>query len=224
MADWGARELLILAGLCFKATGFLIRDELLLRLFVVAGIACDLTYYALSGPGLPPSALSNAVLIVINLGVLTRILFERTTIAMTPREKRLFHALGNLTPGQFRRLARLGRFEIAAADTVILTEGEATGNLYFVEEGQYLVGRGARHVAVAGPAFLGEIAFLRGAPASATVTLPVGTAYVVWPVDRLRPALARKTALRNALISRLASDMARKLADSMPDAAESAGT
>jgi hypothetical protein len=69
------------------------------------------------------------------------------------------------------------------------------------------------------PAFAGEIAFRNGVGASATVTLPPGTDYMVWSVADLRKLSRRNRALGNALIARFSLDLAQKVTNSFPTGA-----
>ena len=101
----------------------------------------------------------------------------------------------------------------------ILTEGEVPANLYYVEGKGFELRKGEFLAKVDSPAFAGEIAFLNGVAASATVTLPPGTDYVVWSVADLRKVSRRNRALGNALIARFSLDLAQKVTNSFPTGA-----
>lgn len=212
-------ESLVVISLLFKGLGYLVRDELLLRVLVTIGIICDVIFYALQPIPLLPPVISSLILIAINLGILVIVILERTTLAMTDREKRLFSAFDTLSPGQFRKLKRLGRFSTTAERTEILTEGEVPTSLYYVEGAAFELKKGEFLAKVDSPAFAGEIAYLTGGPASATVTLPPGTDYTVWSVADLRKLGRRNRALANALIARFSLDLAQKVTNSFPTGA-----
>lgn len=207
---------LIYLGLALQVSGFLVREELLLRVLVASGIFCDLLFFALQTPPILPSVFSNAVLIVVNIAILCVIVMERTTITMTPRQKRLFQALGSLTPGQFRRLMRLGEWHEATEETTLVREGAQVLNVCFVEGEAFFLQKGTEVARGEGPAFIGEVAFLRGSRASASVYVPAGTPYVTWPVAKLQPLLDKSPALRNGLMTAMARDLATKVALSLP--------
>lgn len=213
MGEWA---FLIYLGLLLQVSGFLVREELLLRVLVAAGICCDLAFFALQTPPIWPSVMSNAVLVVVNIAILLVIIMERTTITLAPREKRLFAALGTLTPGQFRRLVKRARFHDASERTELMREGAQARSLFFVESGQFFLEKGGDVAAAQGPAFIGEIAFLRNCPASASVFINAETPYVEWPRETLDPLLARSQPLRNAVMTAVARDMAEKVARSLP--------
>jgi hypothetical protein len=212
-------ESLVVISLLFKGLGFLVRDELLLRLLVTAGIICDVFFYALQPVPILPPVISSLILISINLGILVVLILERTTLAMSDREKRLFAAFDTLTPGQFRKLKRMGRFHTTTGRTEILTEGEVPATLYYIESAGFELKKAEFLAKVDKPAFAGEIAYLSGSAASATVTLPPGTDYMVWSVADLRKLSRRNRALGNALIARFSLDLAQKLTHSFPTGA-----
>ena len=212
-------ESLVVISLLFKGLGFLVRDELLLRLLVTAGIICEVFFYALQPVPILPPVISSLILISINLGILVVLILERTTLAMSDREKRLFAAFDTLTPGQFRKLKRMGRFHTTTGRTEILTEGEVPATLYYIESAGFELKRAEFLAKVDKPAFAGEIAYLSGSAASATVTLPPGTDYMVWSVADLRKLSRRNRALGNALIARFSLDLAQKLTHSFPTGA-----
>jgi hypothetical protein len=218
--EWLFRlESLVVISLLFKGLGFLVRDELLLRLLVTAGIICDVFFYALQPVPILPPVISSLILISINLGILVVLILERTTLAMSDREKRLFAAFDTLTPGQFRKLKRMGRFHTTTGRTEILTEGEVPATLYYIESAGFELKKAEFLAKVDKPAFAGEIAYLSGSAASATVTLPPGTDYMVWSVADLRKLSRRNRALGNALIARFSLDLAQKLTHSFPTGA-----
>ena len=212
-------ESLVVISLLFKGLGFLVRDELLLRLLVTAGIICDVFFYALQPVPILPPVISSLILISINLGIVVVLILERTTLAMSDREKRLFAAFDTFTPGQFRKLKRVGRFHTTTGRTEILTEGEVPATLYYIESAGFELKKADFLAKVDNPAFAGEIAYLNGSVASATVTLPPGTEYMVWSVADLRKLSRRNRALGNALIARFSLDLAQKLTHSFPTGA-----
>jgi len=93
-------------GLGLKMCGFLIRDELKLRLLVAMGLLCDLLFYSLIDTRIILPIASTALLASINIVLLVLIVFERTTWRMSVADKALFAHFTTLTPGQFRRLPR----------------------------------------------------------------------------------------------------------------------
>lgn len=207
---------LLFCGLFFNATGFLIRDELLLRLLVVCGTCFQIAFYALQNPPIFESVLTNMVLIAINLVLITIIVLERSTLFMTQPEKDAFEQFKTLTPGQFRRINRRAEWLTAEADTEVLKEGEPSGMLYFLDTPEFGIIKEGQNYKATGPAFAGEIMLLLGGTASATVIVPKGAVYACWPVASLRKAMRSSQSLENALVARFSHDLADKVRRSVP--------
>lgn len=207
---------LIFVGLVFKVLGFVARDELWLRSLVVAGLICDVIFYALHNPPVWQSVLANTTLVAVNFVLLVIILSERSTFGMSARDKQIYKAFQTLTPGQFKRVINLADHHLAETQTQVLTEGIASDRLFFLEtDGFILEKQGVRYPAK-GPGFIGEIVFLQGGVASASVFVPQGARYVSWSVDDLKRLMKRRQPISNALVARFSADLAVKLAQSVP--------
>jgi hypothetical protein len=209
-------ETLILLGLLLTVIGLLSRDEMVMRGLVLTGVFLDVVYFALLPTPLAsvPATISVLCGLVLAGGYL--VVRERSTLGLTAREKRLFEAYRTLTPGQFRKLNRLGRTYRTTAQTDIIIEARQPKDLFYIEGFRFNVAKSGQAAEARGPAFAGEIAFLTGNPASATVTLPPGTPYTAWSVAELERLMRRNAALRNALTARFSLDLAVKVAASMP--------
>jgi len=207
---------ILLIGLGLQGVGFLARDELYLRIFVAAGLGVALVYYLWQPFTIIGPTVANSVFLLINLVLICIIVLERTTLSMSERDKRFYQQFQTLTPGQFRRINRLADWHIAEADKVILTEGEASDILYYIDAPAFAIVKQGKRYAANGPAFAGEIMFLRGGRSSATVELAKGTLYVSLRHDALQRLMQRSSPLRNALVARFSLDMAEKVATSVP--------
>ncbi len=208
--------LLLMIGLGLQVLGFTLRDELALRVVVGAGLCFDIAFYALRAEPIWISVGTNALLVLVNLVLVVFVLLERTTFGMTKRDQTLFEQFRTLSPGQFRRINRLGLWHIADTEREILREDSASDQLFYVDGKTFWIEKRGTRYDAAGPSFLGEIMFLRGGSASASVILPAGTLYIVWQVTDLKRLMARNKALENALIARFSLDLADKVAQSVP--------
>ncbi len=102
------------------------------------------------------------------------------------------------------------------AGTQLAWEGRPVEDLMLVFSDRIVIGKAGHGFPIAGPAFVGEIAFLTGAPSSADVTLPDGGTVVRLPIAALKRQMARKPALSNAMVALFGQELARKVADSVP--------
>lgn len=209
-------SVLIYLGMLLKFSGFFLRDELLLRFLVSAGMAADIIFYALQNPSIWPSVIANAFLVGINAVLITIIIFERTKIGMSVENKTLFESFSTLNPGQFRRVLRRAQRYVLDEDTVLVREGADVGSLYFVQAESFDISKKGDVYPANGPAFVGEVAFLTGAPSSADVRVKAGTEIIALEIPRLRRLMRQNAGLANGMIALFGNDLAKKVANSVP--------
>ncbi|WP_159089073.1 cyclic nucleotide-binding domain-containing protein [Tateyamaria sp. Alg231-49] len=207
---------LIFLGLFFRSAGFLVRDELMLRVLMIIGTFCDIVFYVLQSPSIWGAVMTNTVLVVINASLIIIIVFERSILFMTKTDRRVFEQFMTLSPGQFRWVNRRARWRIADRRSVLLQEGEASNALFFINAPTYTVEKQGVSYTAKGPAFVGEIMLLQGGVASATVVAPKGAIYAEWDAHKLRCAMRKNRSLGNALMARFGHDLADKVRYSVP--------
>lgn len=209
-------QTLLILGLCFKVSGFAVRDELWLRILVTTGMLLDVLYYALRAEPIAASVFSNAIIVTINLVLVAYIVLERTTFRMSPEQVDLYKAFQTLTPGHFRKIYRHVRWRETTVPLVLLESGQPVHNLYYVFAETYTIRKHGQPAMVRGPAFVGEIALLTGNLSSARVELPAHTRYVEIPFAALRALMARSQGFHNSIVALFANDLAGKVAQSAP--------
>ena len=211
--------------------GFLFRDQLILRGLILVG---DLVYilYFYFAPEVPlwGGIFWSAMFTVVNVTMIWLIFFDQVHFSLPANERKLFDLLEDLTPGQFRKLLKAGRQEVATSPIAITKENKPLHQLYFVTDGKVTIGKGGHRMVSEAKTFIGEIAFLLSRPATATVTLEPGCHYCVWDSKTLRAVLngspALKTALSAAMNRKLAEKVAQAgvLTDVIGDTLEASGT
>jgi len=194
----------------------LVRDELLLRVMVAGGLACDAAFYGLRSEPIMQSFLASVGLVGINVALILLIISERTRWRMSAEDRGLFAHFPTLSPGQFRRLRRLMVQSSEPAGAELASEGKPVEDLMLVFAERITITKDGRGFPIAGPAFVGEIAFLTGNPSSAGVGLPDGGTVLRLPIAELKRQMARRPALSNAMVALFGRELARKVADSVP--------
>lgn len=193
--------------------GFLFRDQLILRSLVLLG---DLLYilYFYFAPVSPlwGGVFWSALFAIANVAMIWLIFFDEVQFSLKAEERKLFDLLADLTPGQFRKLLKAGRQEVAASPLVITRENEGLDKLYFIIDGKMTIEKGGHQTVSDAKTFVGEIAFLLARPATATVTLETGCHYCVWDSKTLHAVLNRNPALRTALSAAMNRKLAEKVA------------
>ncbi len=210
----GTAAIVHIAGL-MHVLGYLSRDQLILRGFLLAGTAVYIVFYAVQATGPMWSAmLWSTVLGAANLYVIVSMILDRRVQRFTEDEQKLFSEFAGMSPGQFRRLMRAGKWMTAASPTVLTTENERPWALYYVLEGGITIAKSGREFQVQPPMFIGEVAWLLNTDASATVEIADGARYVVWDTGDLKALLKRNPDLGLCLDNLLNRDLAGKIARS----------
>jgi hypothetical protein len=194
-------------------TALALKDQLKLRSVLLVSIIFAMLFHMQGEHG--PSwqeLLWNTVEFSINGIVLTQLVLDRTHIGLSGEAEELFNALKFLSPGEFRTLLKLGRWETAENMQVVTTEGVEPKDLFYILKGRVHIEKGGREFTIEPRTFIGEVAFLHSTPASATVRLEAGARFLRWPVDKLEKGLQSKENLRIAVMRLISLDTATKVA------------
>lgn len=204
--------ILIHLGAMLYIIGFLVRDELVLRLLVLGGTFLYICYYFLF-PETPlwDAIITSIILTAANVWVLVQIIFERTTFALNDEEKELYEVFNTLTPGQFRKVLKHSVWHTAAGGEYLCIEGQQATRLFYVLQGELRIQRGDREFKIQGQNFIGEVSFVLEGEYSANVVAEPGLKYVEWPSDALRLQMKKSLPFSNALTALFNRDLAAKL-------------
>jgi hypothetical protein len=189
------------------------RNQIVLRGLLILSTLLYILYYFVALPvPMWSSVFWSVVTIGVNLFVMVRLIYDRTQFRLSDDELRLFAAFRTLTPGEFRCLTGLAAWRTAGTRTILTREGAPVDKLYYVLDGAIGIAKGGRSFPIADGTFIGEVAFLRGQPASATVTLEPGARYLEWSVTALNAHFEKAPTLRTSLVGLFNADLAAKLA------------
>jgi Cyclic nucleotide-binding domain len=195
---------------------FLLRDQLKLRLLMAVSFFLQgLYYYSIPGGPLVDPLFWKIVSFAANLGMIALVFGGQLDFGVPEDLRGLFNKIKVLSPGDFRRLIASST-RVLGADTKILVEGETPKHLYFLLKGEAKIIKREQTTSLLSGTFLGEIAFLNATTASATVVLPQGAECVAWDTAKLHDLLRRDSAINIAMRGVFNSDLAQKLATSLP--------
>jgi len=201
----------------FYALGFLARDQMRLRLLLLAGQICYVLYYLfINDTPLWEAVLTTGILTVVNVTMIVLLSIERTTFAMDKTTAKAYESFSTFTPGQFRQVMKLAKVETPTQDTLLSTQGEVLDHLTLISQGTAIVDKSGSQTIITDAVFLGEVSFLLERPASASVTATAGGTYLRWKMSDLRELMAKSPQINNAMIALLSHDLARKLEHSLP--------
>ncbi|MBI2718114.1 MAG: cyclic nucleotide-binding domain-containing protein [Rhizobiales bacterium] len=213
------KENIVHIGSLLYLAGFLFRDQLILRILVVGGdIVYVLYYYYAPSTPLWWGIFWSLLFITVNIAVVGRLIMDRTVSDLSAEAKALFEQLGNFTPGDFRRLLKIGELRNAGVTVMLAEEGKRPGWLYYVVAGDIDIVKPGGNRITDRKAFVGEVAFLLDRPASATVTVGPGTQFFAWEEKALKRLLGKKPEITNALGAAFNRNLAAKVAAAGPAA------
>jgi len=186
-----------------------------LRVMAVFGLALEILYFRMSGGAMHTGIGWDVVFIAINLFQIYRLIAEHLRL-------RHMHELHLLSQGAFCRLSRkqLARLVTAGTwrtfdpGTQITREGEPVREMMLICDGQVVVEAQGQAIArLHGGSLVGELAFVSGNPASATVTVEQSTRALALDMDQLRKLVDSEDLVAAAIDSIVGRDLAAKLTE-----------
>ena len=197
------------------AISFWLKDMLLLRFIAVASALVGITYNYSADVGplwLPIFWLG--VFTFINVWRIVGIYRERYSVSFTVDERELYETVfRDFSPVEFMKLMRSAEWRNADEHAVFATEGQPVEGLHLLFNGEVRIERGGEEIGQARDgALIGEMSFIQGGNASATVTAAAPCRYVYWPEADLRSLLRRNPSIDLALKSVFGLDLTKKLA------------
>ena len=201
--------LLDLAGhfsFALSALSFALRDMLLLRGLAIASGIVGIGYnYSIPAGPLWLVIFWLGVFVAINGFRIVGIFAERRAVSFSDEEAELHETLfRDFSAVEFMKLMRVGEWRSAPQGHSFAEQGGNIEGLKLLYNGEVAVVRDG--------AMIGEMSFLRGGAATATVTATRPCRYVYWPKDALRKLLARNPSMDIAMKHVLSMDLTRKLA------------
>jgi hypothetical protein len=200
-------------------TAYLLKDILWLRLLTIlssfAGIA-----YAYFAPTTPLWQFIgwNLVFAVINVAQVAIIIKQRSGVRFTEEEKELHATLfKNFAPFEFMKLMRIGKWLEAKQGQILVTEEKPIDSIMLIYNGLVGVESKGKEVAkLKDGNFIGEVSFITGGAATATVKALLPTRYVAWPKEAIKQLLNRNPSMGFAMEAMLSTDLSKKLMHRAP--------
>jgi hypothetical protein len=198
---------------------YLLRDILWLRVLTIlscfAGIAFN--YFVPATP-LWTVIAWNTLFAIINIVQIAIIIKERTGIHFTEEEKELYETLfKNFAPFEFMKLMRIAEWHQVAPGQVVATEEQVLDDVMLIYNGRLAVEVKGKQVAeLLDGNFIGEVSFISGGAATATVRALEPTRYVSWSKKEIDKLLKRNPSMRSAMQTVLNTDLSKKLARRAP--------
>lgn len=171
-----------------------------LRIFAIASGVVGVVYYGLLVSD-DISAGWEAIFATVNAVQLALVLMAGRRKARDEDEKLFVETVMPTLEGNLRaRMLKLARWETREPGDVLVEEGQTAPQLVFIARGAASVEKGDTIVGVCGPGdFLGEMSFLTGRPASATVRVANEIRCCVYDPATLKALTRKAPGIRQAL-------------------------
>ncbi|WP_457935592.1 Crp/Fnr family transcriptional regulator [Mesorhizobium sp. 10J20-29] len=171
-----------------------------LRVFAIASGITGVIYYGFIVSD-EISAMWETIFTSVNVIQLAIILLASRRRSTSEDEQFFIDTVMPNLEGNLRaRMLKLARWQTKEPGEVLVEEGEAKPQLVFIARGAASVERGGNIVGVCGPGdFLGEMSFLTGKPASATVRVANETRCCVFDPGVLRILTDKNPGIRQSL-------------------------
>jgi Popeye protein conserved region len=192
---------------------YLVKDILWLRLLTVVAGVLLLPYYFMQPVPLWPAISWSGVFLAVNVVQIKILLAERRPIRLAPDEQRLYELVfRNLSPRQFAKLLKLGRWEDVGEGGRVIERGRPLERLIVIFTGHLAVeADGRRRALLKEGHFAGEMSFVTGEFPSADVVATEPTRIFVWKSPELTRFLEGQNDLLLALQSAIGTDLVGKL-------------
>ena len=135
-------DYLVHAGSLLFLMGFLVRDQLLLRGFIIIGTIFYVIYYLLLPEPLWSALSWNGLFIIINCVMMFLIYSDRAKFSMTKEEEQLYRSFYTLSPDEFRKLMKIATWFNTEQEETITTCGEVPDKMFFILKGTASINRG----------------------------------------------------------------------------------
>ena len=198
---------------------YLLKDILWLRFLTIlscfAGIAFN--YFVPATP-LWTVIYWNILFAIINIVQVAIIIKQRSGVHFTELEKELHETLfKNFAPFEFMKLMRVGKWLEAKQGEILAMEKQSLSAVMLIYNGLVGVETNGKEVArLKDGNFIGEVSFITGGEATATVRALMPTRYIAWPKEAISQLLNRNPSMRFAMQSMLSTDLSKKLMHRAP--------
>jgi len=184
-----------------------------LRGIAVIGLVFEILYFRMSGGDMHTGIGWDIIFIAINLYQIFRLVFDKRRLRYMKELHLLSQgAFASLTHEQLAQLVKVGSWRTLEPGTEVTREGEPVRDLVLICDGQMVVecqGRTITHLH--GGSLVGELAFVSGRPASATVTAQRITRAFVLEMEKLRTLVRVDDLVASAVDRVVGHDLATKL-------------
>ncbi|OIO60079.1 MAG: hypothetical protein COZ46_06005 [Verrucomicrobia bacterium CG_4_10_14_3_um_filter_43_23] len=206
-------QVLLHGSSILELLAFVVKDILTLRWLSIMGYAMWIAYLLTETEVLWSAILWSFLFIFVNLVRIYLIYKENRSVSFTEEEKDLYLTVfQNFTPPEFMRLIKQATWVDLDKSEKLIAEGEQVKDIMLIYKGSAsVVSNGVERALLLPDQFVGEMSYLSGHPASASVVANEPMRMVKWSQEDLKALTRRQPSLKNAFMSLLTTDLSTKL-------------
>lgn len=210
--DLFSPEIIVMLAGGAHVIGYLIINQVALRLLLLLGTVFYLWYYAVAAASPLWEAIYLSTLMgLANLTGLLGLYLRRSRLAIPSAHRDIYACFDGLPPGDFRTLMKHANRRVAFKREKITTEAKPLQYLTYVISGGVDVDKAGDQFQMPAGIFVGEVAFLQQKNSAASTWVMAGSEILQWDVTVLRGQLERRARFRLALESVIYKDLAAKV-------------
>ena len=212
-----APETLVLTAGGLFTIGYLIINQMLLRVFVLMGTFLYIGYYAtVAAEPLWEAIVTSCVMGGANLIGIFNLLVRRTRWIIPRQHRDIYPLFSTLPPGDFRAIMQAATRQTIDEDTVLSAEGDTVTHVYFVLSGGLIIHKLGEKFSMGYGIFVGEAAYIAGNKSAATSIAVAGSDILVWEIADLRRRAKRNPRFGLAFDALIAPNLALKVVSAVP--------
>lgn len=200
------------SSFALTAFSFYVRDILVLHaLSICAGAVGILYNYNIPAGPLWLVIFWLCLFMMINAARIGHLVYERRKVAFSDEEREFYETVfRHFTPVEFMKLLWLGEWREAGENELLAEQGREIDDLNLIYNGEVAIERdGAAAARSRDGTMIGEMSFIKGSAATATVRVTRPARYLTWPKDALRKMLRRNPTVTMKTV--LSMDLMKKL-------------
>ena len=184
-----------------------------LRLVAVVGLATEILYFHFAGGNISVGIFWGLVFVAINIFHLALLTRDRLSLRLPPEDAPLLReSLSGLDDSQIARLIKAADWKDCAPGEILTRQDAPVDALFFLCRGRANVEVNGSFVTyLEKGSFIGEIAYLTGNPATATVTVEEPSRLLAFSKMRMAKVVAADDQISGIVYQLLGRDLAMKM-------------
>lgn len=203
-------------GEVFLVVSYMFSNILLLRLITIVGMLAYVIGAFVAGynsPGMKAMIIFSVISVLINIYKIFIILTERKSIFLPEEIKSIYSKMfSSMTASDFLKLYKLSQPLKYKKDEVLIHQNQRVEYLIAINKGNAHIIKNGQHITTLDPGhFIGEMSFISGEPAKATVAAETDLECLAWQLETLHSLGKKNSELLTKLKEAISLNLIKKI-------------